>query len=206
MMPFNPSKIICIGRNYVEHAAELGNDVPSAPLIFLKPPTSLIADGEAIVMPKVSQRVDHEAEIGVVVGSTLRRATVAQAKNAIAGIVAANDVTARDLQKADGQWTRAKGFDTFCPVGPMGKAPSDLSLMEIFARVNGEVRQHAHASDMVFSIPDILAYASNVMTLLPGDLVLTGTPSGISALKAGDTVEIEIVGVSKVRSPVVAEA
>ncbi|HYV97896.1 MAG TPA: fumarylacetoacetate hydrolase family protein [Gemmatimonadaceae bacterium] len=204
-MRLTPSKIVCVGRNYVEHAAETGSEVPSAPLLFLKPPTAVIASGEAIVMPRASSRVDHEGEIGVVIGAPLYRVTAAQARAGIKGIVAANDVTARDLQKKDGQWTRAKGFDTFCPVGPMGQAPADLSSMEIFTRVNGEVRQHARATEMVFSIPDILAYASQVMTLLPGDLVLTGTPSGISPLAEGDVVEVEIVGVSTVSSPVVAE-
>lgn len=205
-MTLTPSKIVCVGRNYREHAAELGNDVPSAPLIFLKPPTSVIQHGDAIVMPRASSRVDHEAEIGVVIGKKLKRASQDEALDAIAGIVAANDVTARDLQKSDGQWTRAKGFDTFCPVGPMGKPPKDFGTMEIFCRVNGVVKQHAMASEMVFSIPEVLSYASNIMTLLPGDLVLTGTPSGISPLAAGDTVEIEIVGVSRVSSPVVAES
>lgn len=205
-MRLTPSKIVCVGRNYREHAAELGNDVPTAPLIFLKPPTAVIADGEAIVMPHASKRVDHEAEIGVVIGKPLRRASADEARAAIQGIVAANDVTARDLQKTDGQWTRAKGFDTFCPLGPMAPAPADLDSMEIFCRVNGVVKQHAMASEMVFSIPEVLSYTSNIMTLLPGDLVLTGTPSGISPLVAGDIVEIEIVGVSRVRSPVVAES
>jgi 2-keto-4-pentenoate hydratase/2-oxohepta-3-ene-1,7-dioic acid hydratase in catechol pathway len=205
-MRLTPSKIVCVGRNYREHAAELGNDVPTAPLIFLKPPTAVIADGEEIVMPRASSRVDHEAEIGVVIGKTLRRASADEARGAIRGIVAANDVTARDLQKSDGQWTRAKGFDTFCPLGPMAPAPADLGSMEIFCRVNGVVKQHAMASEMVFSIPEVLSYTSNIMTLLPGDLVLTGTPSGISPLAAGDVVEIEIVGVSRVRSPVVAES
>jgi 2-keto-4-pentenoate hydratase/2-oxohepta-3-ene-1,7-dioic acid hydratase in catechol pathway len=204
-MRLTPSKIICVGRNYREHAAELGNDVPAAPLIFLKPPTAVIADGEAIVMPRASSRVDHEAEIGVVIGKQLRRASKDEAVSAIGGIVAANDVTARDLQKSDGQWTRAKGFDTFCPLGPVAKPPADLGSMEIFCRVNGVVKQHAKASEMVFSIPEVLSYASHIMTLLPGDIVLTGTPSGISPLAAGDTVEIEIVGVSRVSSPVVAE-
>jgi 2-keto-4-pentenoate hydratase/2-oxohepta-3-ene-1,7-dioic acid hydratase in catechol pathway len=204
-MRLTPSKIVCVGRNYREHAAELGNDVPSAPLLFLKPPTTVIGDGEAIVMPRASSRVDFEGEIGVVLGSRLRRASPDEARGAIQGIVAANDVTARDLQKADGQWTRAKGFDTFCPVGPMGAAPADLSTLEVVTRVNGEVRQRGRASEMAFSIPDILSYASHVMTLLPGDLVLTGTPSGIAPLSAGDSVEVEIVGVSRVCSPVISE-
>src|SRR5262249_35357905 len=148
-MQLTPSKIICVGRNYREHAAETGSDVPSAPLLFLKPPTALIGDGESIVMPRASSRVDHEGEIGIVIGARLRRASVADARSAILGIVACNDVTARDLQKSDGQWTRAKGFDTFCPVGNVASPPSDLASMEIFTRVNGEVRQHALASEMV---------------------------------------------------------
>jgi 2-keto-4-pentenoate hydratase/2-oxohepta-3-ene-1,7-dioic acid hydratase in catechol pathway len=205
-MRLTPSKILCVGRNYREHAAELGNDVPAAPLIFLKPPTAVIADGEAIVMPGASSRVDYEAEIGVVVGKKLRRASADEALAAIQGIVAANDVTARDLQKSDGQWTRAKGFDTFCPLGPVAAPPADLGSMELYCRVNGVVKQHARASEMVFSIPEVLSYVSNIMTLLPGDILLTGTPSGISPLAAGDTVEVEIVGVSRVRSPVVAES
>ena len=203
-MTLTPSKIICVGRNYLEHARELGNDVPTAPLLFLKPPTAVIADGEPIVLPPMSSRVDHEGEIGVVIGKRLRNVTAADAVSGIRGIAACNDVTARDLQKVDGQWTRAKGFDTFCPVGPIGNAPRDLTALEVVTRVNGAERQRARASEMAFSIPDILAYASQVMTLLPGDLVLTGTPAGIGPLVAGDTVEVEVVGVSKVRSPVVA--
>lgn len=203
-MTLAPSKIICIGRNYRDHAAELGNDVPTAPLIFLKPPTALIADGDAIVLPSMSSRVDHEAEIGVVIGTKLRHATPDEALRGIKGITACNDVTARDLQNIDGQWTRAKGFDTFCPVGPVAPLPADLTSLDLIGRVNGVQKQRAKSSDMVFSIPEILAYVSRVMTLLPGDLVLTGTPAGIGPIVAGDTVEIEIVGVSRVRSPVVA--
>ena len=205
-MRLTPSKIICVGRNYREHAAELGNEVPAEPLLFLKPPTSIIQNGEAIVMPRVSSRVDHEGEIGVVVGARLHRASATECRAAIHGIVAANDVTARDLQKIDGQWTRAKGFDTFCPVGAVGPVPANLDSIELITRVNGDVRQHARSSEMAFSIPVILAYASRIMTLLPGDLVLTGTPSGISPLAAGDIVEVEVAGISHVRSPVVAEA
>lgn len=203
-MTLTPSKIVCVGRNYLEHAKELGNDVPSAPLLFLKPPTAVIADGEPIVLPPMSSHVDHEGEIGVVIGARLRNASPADAVAGIRGIAACNDVTARDLQKLDGQWTRAKGFDTFCPVGPVAKAPADLTSLEVVTRVNGKERQRGRASEMAFSIPDILSYASRVMTLLPGDLVLTGTPAGIGPLVAGDTVEVEVVGVSRVRSPVVA--
>lgn len=205
-MRIAPSKIVCVGRNYRDHAAELGNDVPPEPLIFLKPPTAVIYDGDSIVLPKQSSRVDFEGEIGVVVGRRLQHASPEEAQAAIQGIVAANDVTARDLQKLDGQWTRAKGFDTFCPIGPIGKAPKDLSTLEVVTRVNGVEKQRGKATEMAFSIPTILAYASNVMTLLPGDVVLTGTPAGIAPIVDGDTVEIEVVGVSRVRSPVRASA
>lgn len=202
MLLSTPSKIVCVGRNYREHAAELGNEMPIAPLLFLKPPSALIPSGAPIVLPAVSQRVEYEGEIGVVVGLRLRRATTDAAREAIAGIVAANDVTARDLQKSDGQWTRAKGFDTFCPVGEMAPAPEDLAAIEVVTRVNGIERQRAHASAMAFAIPEILAYASHIMTLYPGDLVLTGTPAGVGPLAPGDTVEVELVGHSRVVSPV----
>ena len=197
-----PSKIVCIGRNYVEHAKELGNDVPSEPLIFLKPPSSLIGDGDYIVLPPQSSQVEHEGEIGVVIGKPLRNADEPTAVAAIRGIVALNDVTARDLQRKDGQWTRAKGFDTFCPVGPVHEGKVDLGDLEIVTRVNGQVRQHAKSSEMVFPIPVLLSYISKVMTLEPGDLVATGTPAGISRINPGDTVEVEVVGVAKVRNPV----
>jgi 2-keto-4-pentenoate hydratase/2-oxohepta-3-ene-1,7-dioic acid hydratase in catechol pathway len=204
-MNLTPSKIVCVGRNYRAHAAEMGNDVPKEPLLFLKPPTSIIGDGGTIVLPRASKHVEHEAEIGIVIGKPLRRVSPDEARRGIGGIVATNDVSARDIQKADGQWMRAKGFDTFCPVGAVGNVPDDLGSLEVLARVNGVVKQRAHASEMVFSIPDLLSYASHVMTLLPGDLVLTGTPSGVSPIVAGDVVEIEIVGVSRVRSSVAAE-
>ena len=201
MMP-RPSKIVCIGRNYVEHAKELGNEVPPEPLIFLKPPSSLIGDGDYIVLPPQSQQVEHEGEIGVVMGRRLRNASESEAVEAIQGIVALNDVTARDLQRKDGQWTRAKGFDTFCPVGDVHEGRVNLGDLELITRVNGQVRQRAKSSDMVFPIPLLLAYISTVMTLEPGDLVATGTPAGISRLNAGDTVEVEVVGLGRVRNPV----
>lgn len=197
-----PSKIVCIGRNYVEHAKELGNEVPSEPLIFLKPPSSIIGDGDYIVLPPQSAQVEHEGEIGIVIGQALRNADEASALTAIRGIVALNDVTARDLQRKDGQWTRAKGFDTFCPVGPVHEGRVDLGDLEIVTRVNGQVRQRAKSSEMVFPIPVLLSYISKVMTLEPGDLVATGTPAGISRINPGDTVEVEVVGVAKVRNPV----
>lgn len=198
----SPSKIVCVGRNYAAHAKELGNDVPAEPLIFLKPPSSLIRSGESIRLPTVSNRVEYEGEIGVVVGARLRKACPGDARRAIAGIVAANDVTARDLQKSDSQWTRAKGFDTFCAVGDVAEPPADLSTLTVTTRVNGKVRQQGRGSEMVFDIPTVLAYISNVMTLEPGDLVLTGTPEGVGTLVPGDVVEVEIDGVSRVSNPV----
>ncbi|OGU32206.1 MAG: hypothetical protein A3K13_02400 [Gemmatimonadetes bacterium RIFCSPLOWO2_12_FULL_68_9] len=203
----SPSKIVCVGRNYAEHAKELGNPMPEEPLIFLKPPSAVIGDGEPIVLPPQSQRVEHEGEIAVVVGARLKRVGEQQALNGIAGITCANDVTARDLQKTDGQWTRAKGFDTFCPVGPRVvplKGLGDLSKLELRCRVNGQLRQQGKATDMAFPIPTILCYISRIMTLEPGDLVLTGTPAGIGSLVAGDVVEVEISGVGVLRNPVVA--
>ena len=199
-----PGKIVCVGRNYAAHARELGNEVPERPLLFLKPPSAVIASGEAIVLPAASQRVEHEAEIGVVVGKRLRHANEAEARASIQGVTCANDVTARDLQQSDGQWTRAKGFDTFCPVGPrvVPLAGRDFDELEIIARVTGTVRQHGRARDMVFKPGALLAYISAVMTLEPGDLVLTGTPDGVGPLVSGDTVEIEIPGVGVLANPV----
>ena len=206
MPPLQPSKIVCVGRNYAAHAKELGNDVPSEPLIFLKPPSSLIRTGESIRLPVVSKQVEYEGEIGVVIGSRLRRAGLAEARSAIAGIVAANDVTARDLQKSDSQWTRAKGFDTFCAVGDIASAPADLSTLVVRTRVNGQVRQEGRYTQLVFDIPTVLAYISAVMTLEAGDLVLTGTPEGVGTLNAGDVVEVEIDGVSRVSNPVISDS
>jgi 2-keto-4-pentenoate hydratase/2-oxohepta-3-ene-1,7-dioic acid hydratase in catechol pathway len=197
-----PGKIVCVGRNYVEHARELGNEVPSEPLIFLKPPSSLIGDGAWIERPPQSAQVEHEGEIGVLIGKPLRRVSENEAVSGIAGIVAVNDVTARDLQRKDSQWTRAKGFDTFCPVGNVHEGPVDLNALELITKVNGEVRQRALSSEMVFKIPMLLSFISHIMTLEPGDLVATGTPSGIGALRAGDTVEVSISGISRVRNPV----
>ena len=196
------TKIVCVGRNYVDHAKELGNEMPKEPLIFLKPPSSLIGDGQPIRLPGVSKQVEYEGEIGVIVGRRLSRVDENQAREAIMGITAVNDVTARDLQKSDSQWTRAKGFDTFCPVGAPGEAPADLGSLEVVTRVNGAERQRGKASQMAFQIPMLLAYISNIMTLEPGDLVCTGTPAGVGTLKAGDEVEVEVVGVSRVRNTV----
>jgi 2-keto-4-pentenoate hydratase/2-oxohepta-3-ene-1,7-dioic acid hydratase in catechol pathway len=206
MNTLSPSKIVCVGRNYAAHAKELGNEVPKEPLIFLKPPSSIIRGGESIRLPTVSKQVEYEGEIGVVVGKRLHKASAAAARGAIAGIVAANDVTARDLQKSDGQWTRAKGFDTFCALGQVGPAPADLSTLSVTSRVNGDVRQHGNATDMVFDIPALLSFISGVMTLEIGDLVLTGTPDGVGTLAPGDVVEVEIAGVSRVSNPVTSDA
>lgn len=198
------TKIVCVGRNYVEHARELGNEVPKEPLIFLKPPSSLLADGQPIRLPAVSNQVEFEGEIGVVVGARLTNATESEARGAIMAIAAVNDVTARDLQKSDSQWTRAKGFDTFCPVGVPGEAPSDLASLHVVTRVNGIEKQRGHAGQMAFPIPMLLSYISKVMTLEPGDLVCTGTPAGVGKLQPGDEVEVEVPGVSRVRNTVVA--
>jgi len=202
-----PGKIIGVGRNYRAHAAELGHTVPVHPLLFLKPATTLIADGAAIVLPPESAQVEFEGEIGVVIGARLRRATEAQARAAIAGITCVNDVTARDLQRTDEQWTRAKGFDTFCPVGPrtVAIAAERFGELEVLCRVNGIVRQHGHARDMVFPILALVTYISQVMTLEPGDLIATGTPAGVGPLRASDVVEVEIPGIGVLRNPVTAE-
>jgi 2-keto-4-pentenoate hydratase/2-oxohepta-3-ene-1,7-dioic acid hydratase in catechol pathway len=202
--PVRPSKIVCVGRNYVDHAKELGNEVPKAPLLFFKPASALIPSGAAIVLPGASQQVEYEAEIGIVVGRMLQNVDSKAAEAGIGGVICANDVTARDLQKSDGQWARAKGFDTFCPVGPRVVTGLDWRTLTIIGRVNGVERQRGTASQMVFPIPDLLSYISRIMTLEPGDLVLTGTPAGVGPLKPGDVVEVEIPGVGILSNPVVA--
>ena len=200
-----PGKIVCVGRNYRDHAKELGNEVPAEPLIFLKPPSTVIGEGAAIVLPRVSSQVEFEGEIGVVIGRPMRHASEDEARAGIRGVVAVNDVTARDLQKRDGQWTRAKGFDTFCPVGPVHALPDDLSATTVVTRVNGVERQRGTAGMMAFGIPTLLAYISAIMTLEPGDLVATGTPAGVGPLADGDVVEVELEGLSRIRNPVQAE-
>jgi len=204
-----PSKIVCIGRNYLEHAREMGNELPSEPLIFLKPSSSLIDGGESIILPPQSEQVEFEGEIGIVIGSRLRHANEDEAIGAIAAIVAVNDVTARDLQRKDSQWTRAKGFDTFCPVGRPKLGPvsaRELAVLEVITRVNGQERQRGKSADMAFPIPYLVSYISQIMTLEPGDLIATGTPAGVGKLTAGDIVEVEIPGVSMVSNPVAAPA
>lgn len=200
------TKIVCVGRNYVDHAKELGNEMPKEPLIFLKPPSSVIGDRQPIRLPGMSKQVEYEGEIGVIIGERLSKASESEARAAVLAIAAVNDVTARDLQKSDSQWTRAKGFDTFCPVGVPNAAPNDLGSLQVVTRVNGVERQRGSASQMAFPIPMVLAWISNVMTLEPGDLVLTGTPAGVGTLQPGDEVEVEVPGISRVTNPVVAPA
>jgi 2-keto-4-pentenoate hydratase/2-oxohepta-3-ene-1,7-dioic acid hydratase in catechol pathway len=206
MTVVTPGKIVCVGRNYVAHAREMGNDVPAVPMLFLKPPSAVIGPGDPIVLPPWSAQVEHEAEIGVVIGRRIRRASPDEAIVAIRGFTCANDVTARDLQKTDGQWGRAKGFDSFCPVGPVVAEGLDWSALEVVGRVNGEERQRGRSADMHFSIPVLVAFISEVMTLDPGDLILTGTPAGVGPLRHGDLVEVEIPGVGVLSNPVRGEA
>jgi 2-keto-4-pentenoate hydratase/2-oxohepta-3-ene-1,7-dioic acid hydratase in catechol pathway len=203
-----PGKIIGVGRNYRDHASELGHSVPAQPLLFLKAITAVIADGAAIVLPRESRQVEFEGEIGVVIGKRLRRVAEREVHAGVAGITCVNDVTARDLQRSDEQWTRAKGFDTFCPMGPrvVPVDPDGYADLEVVCRVNGTVRQHGFARDMVFSIPTLVAFVSQVMTLEPGDLIATGTPAGVGPLSSGDVVEVEIPGVGVLKNPVTREA
>jgi len=202
MMPVRPSKIIGIGRNYLEHARELGNEIPVVPILFFKPPTALIGSGDTIFLPSVSTRVEFEAEIGIVIGKRVRNVDQVAAERAIGGFVCVNDVTCRDLQKTDGQWGRAKGFDTFCPVGPKVVAGLDWRSLELICRVNGLQRQRARSTDMHFSIPELISFLSGIMTLEPGDLIATGTPAGTAPLQHGDVVEVEIPGVGILSNPV----
>jgi 2-keto-4-pentenoate hydratase/2-oxohepta-3-ene-1,7-dioic acid hydratase in catechol pathway len=202
MIVVQPSKIVCVGRNYAAHARELGNAVPKQPLLFFKPPSALIGPDQAIRLPAVSQQVEYEAEIGVVIGSRAHRVAAADAMRHVRGFVCANDVTCRDLQKTDGQWGRAKGFDTFCPVGPQVAEGLDWRALEVIGRVNGVERQRGRASDMIFGIPGLVEYISGIMTLEAGDLILTGTPEGVGPLAPGDVVEVELPGVGVLRNPV----
>src|ERR671920_184359 len=203
LAPVEPSKVVCVGRNYREHAAELGNAMPTEPLLFLKAPSALVGDGDSIELPEVSERVEHEGELGLVIGRRCSR--LAEAEDPLAyvlGFTCLNDVTARDLQRRDVQFTRGKSFDTFCPVGPFvvtGLDPTDL-LVE--TRVNGEVRQSARTSAMAFPVPFLIRYISRAMTLEPGDLIATGTPAGVGPLLDGDVCEVEVEGVGTLRNTV----
>ena len=209
LAPIFSSKVVCVGRNYADHAAEHGAQVPAEPLIFMKPSTSVIGPNDAIRIPPQSQQVEHEAELAVVIGATgARRVDRAGAARAIFGYTCGNDVTARDLQRSDGQWTRAKGFDSFCPLGPWIVTDLDVSDLEVRCEVGRnaeemEVRQLGRTSDMVFDVPTLVSYVSHVMTLLPGDVILTGTPAGVAPIVSGDTVSVRIQGIGELANPVV---
>jgi 2-keto-4-pentenoate hydratase/2-oxohepta-3-ene-1,7-dioic acid hydratase in catechol pathway len=204
--PVTPTKIVCLGRNYREHAAELGNKPPQEPLIFLKPPSAIIGPDEPILLPPASQRVDYEGEIALVIGRTCSRlAPEDDPLKSILGVTCINDVTARDLQKTDAQWTRAKGFDTFCPLGPLIETEPDFAALAVQTYVNGQRRQSARAAEMVFPVDAIIRWIAQVMTLEPGDIIATGTPAGIGPLAAGDVVEVVVSGVGTLRNSVVAQ-
>jgi len=205
LAPSEPSKIICVGRNYVEHAKELGNEVPKVPLIFMKPPSSIINPNDTVILPPQSTQVEHEGELVAVIGKRGRHITTENAKKHILGYTIGNDVTARDLQKSDGQWTRAKGFDTFCPFGPWIDTDFDPADSVVTCRVNGQMRQMASTRDMVFNVGVLIAYISSVMTLDSGDLIFTGTPAGVGELKHGDEVVVEIEGLGVLKNSIRAE-
>lgn len=204
LAPIQPGKIVCVGRNYAEHAREQNVDVPEIPLLFMKPPSTVIGPNENIITPPQSRQVEHEGELGVVIGRRGRWIPSNEALNYVLGYTVANDVTARDLQRRDGQWTRGKGFDTFCPLGPWIETDLDPADVMVQTRVNGEMRQMASTREMMFPIGQLIAFISSVMTLEPGDLVLTGTPSGIGPLTAGDVVEVSVEGIGTLRNPVIA--
>lgn len=201
--PVLPGKIICVGRNYAEHAREQGVDVPELPMLFLKPPSSVIGPGDAIQLPPQSAQVEHEAELAVVIGRRGKWVTAEDAVHYILGYTIANDVTARDLQRRDGQWTRGKGFDTFCPLGPWIDTNTDPADVLISCRVNGELRQMASTREMVFTVQQLVAFVTSIMTVEPGDVILTGTPAGIGPLAAGDIVSISVEGLGDLENPVV---
>jgi 2-keto-4-pentenoate hydratase/2-oxohepta-3-ene-1,7-dioic acid hydratase in catechol pathway len=203
MLELRPSKIVAVGLNYLAHARELGHEVPTEPLIFLKPTSAIVGDQDDVVYPKASLRVDHEAELAVVIGRRCKDVNEGDAFDYVRGYTCANDVTARDLQESDDQWTRAKGFDTFCPLGPQVVENLDPSSLRVVARVNGEVRQEGHTSDMLFGVPGLVAFISGVMTLEPGDVILTGTPPGVGPVQRGDLMEVEIEGIGVLRNRVV---
>ncbi len=204
LAPVIPTKVVAVGKNYVDHAAEMDSEVPEEPLIFMKPSTSVVGPGAGVVFPPPAQEVHHEAELAVVVGKVAHRVAAEDASRFILGYTAANDVTARDLQRRDGQWTRAKGFDTFCPLGPAVETEIDpLEGLVIECRVNGEIRQEGSTADLVFGVAELMAYITAVMTLLPGDVILTGTPAGVGPVLPGDHMEVEIEGIGILANPVV---
>ena len=201
--PIRPSKIVCVGRNYREHAAELGNKMPDEPLLFLKAPSAIILSGEEIVLPGASQQVEHEGELGVVIGRAARNIPSGEDPlSYVLGYTCVNDVTARDLQRKDVQFTRGKSFDTFCPVGPWIETDIDPGNVVVETRLNGEVKQKGNTADMAFPVAFLIRYISEIMTLYPGDLIATGTPAGVSRMKPGDTVEVEVNGIGILRNEV----
>jgi 2-keto-4-pentenoate hydratase/2-oxohepta-3-ene-1,7-dioic acid hydratase in catechol pathway len=203
LAPVLPSKVVAIGKNYAEHAREMGSEPPAEPVIFLKPSTSVVGPGDPIPYPALSHEVDHEAELAVVIGRLCRDVPLQRAMEVVLGCTAANDVTARDLQRSDGQWTRAKGFDGFCPLGPWIVTDLDMSDLDVTCTVNGEVRQHASTADLLRGVPELISYVSAVMTLLPGDVILTGTPAGVGPIQVGDEVSVTVEGVGTLTNPVV---
>jgi 2-keto-4-pentenoate hydratase/2-oxohepta-3-ene-1,7-dioic acid hydratase in catechol pathway len=206
LAPCAPSKIVCVGRNYRDHAKELGNEVPAEPLIFLKPPSSIVASGEAIVYPALSQNVHYEGELGVIIGKRARHVSATEAWDYVFGYTCVNDVTARDLQRKDGQWTRGKGFDTFCPIGPWIVRKEDVVFADLRVRtlLDGEVKQDGSVREMIFPVDAIIAFVTQFMTLEPGDLIATGTPAGVGPMQAGSTVVVEIAGIGKLENRVAA--
>jgi 2-keto-4-pentenoate hydratase/2-oxohepta-3-ene-1,7-dioic acid hydratase in catechol pathway len=203
LAPVFPTKVVAVGKNYAEHAEEMGSDVPDTPILFIKPATSVIGPGAPVVYPPDSENVHHEAELAVVIGAVARNVRAEDCQKVILGYTAANDVTARDLQHRDGQWTRGKSFDTFCPLGPAIETELDpLEGLSIECRVNGEVRQAGTTLDMVFGVAELIEFITRVMTLLPGDVVITGTPSGVGPVVPGDRMEVEIEGIGVLANPV----
>jgi 2-keto-4-pentenoate hydratase/2-oxohepta-3-ene-1,7-dioic acid hydratase in catechol pathway len=205
LAPTTPTKIVCVGRNYAAHAAEHKAEVPKEPLIFFKPPSSVIGPGASIVLTPQSKQVEHEAELALVIGRRCRNVSADEVWNYVLGVTCGNDVTARDLQRQDGQWTRAKGFDTFCPLGPWlvtGLSEGEVAALELTCRVNGKVRQRGNTSEMVFSPAQLITYVSAIMTLELGDVIMTGTPAGVSPIVEGDEVEVEVEGVGVLKNPV----
>jgi 2-keto-4-pentenoate hydratase/2-oxohepta-3-ene-1,7-dioic acid hydratase in catechol pathway len=202
LAPCQPTKIVAVGQNYAEHAAELGYEAPAEPILFLKPPSAVIGPEAAILYPPLSQRVDYEAELAAVIGQPAWRVPAEHALEYVLGYTCGNDVTARDLQERDSQWTRAKGFDTFCPLGPWIVTDLDASQLRIQCRVNGRLRQDGNTGQMVHSVPHLIAYISQVMTLAPGDVIMTGTPAGIGAIQPGDQIEVEIESIGTLVNPV----
>jgi 2-keto-4-pentenoate hydratase/2-oxohepta-3-ene-1,7-dioic acid hydratase in catechol pathway len=203
LAPVIPSKVVAIGKNYLEHAEEMGGSVPEEPIIFLKPSTSVIGPDDPIPYPRISERIDHEGELAIVIGRLARRVKAEEAGKFILGYTCGNDVTARDLQLEDGQWTRAKGFDGFCPLGPWVETQLDPTDVEVLCRVNGDVRQNARTSQLAFGPATLVEFITQVMTLLPGDVILTGTPAGVSPVQPGDKIEVEVEGIGVLTNEVV---